>query len=591
MHAETSMTSELFRDAGFAPRSLDIEHRDDGSLVLRNARHFETPFAIMTDPLQYWSAASPTRTWLAERSGAGWRTVSYREAAQQVAALAGGLWSAGLGSPHPLLILSRNKIEHALISYAAMSQGIPVAPVSPQYGLPGANLARLANAVETLQPAAVFTEDASLFQQALEADFLKALPVIALGNPRGGDISFADILKGTPRAATARPEDHAKYLLTSGSTGQPKAVICRHSNIVINSAQMTACYVDEAPPVIVNCAPWSHSLGANTILHMTTHRGGTLHIDAGQPVAGRFKETVWNLKSVSPTFHHMVPAGWMLLAQQLETDEALARAFFARVRLLQYGGAGLGQEVCDRIQAVALRTVGAKISFASGYGSTETGPTVANVHWTNERMGLMGLPIPGTDVKLAPMDGRLEARVKGPQVTSGYLNNPRASAAMFDEEGYYRLGDAARLADPAAPLQGLAFDGRISENFKLATGAFVAVGELRVAALGAVGDAVSDAVVCGEACGEVGLLFFPRAGVSQVVAAAEVRRGLQQVNAKARGVGARVGRALILDGPPDPNTGEITDKGYIAQALARAVRAAEVERLFANPPKSDVIVL
>ena len=591
MDAELRIATAPFRDPRYAPRRLDVDRRADGTMILANPTPITGAFATMSEPMAHWAQAAPARTWLAERSGEGWREVAYLEAHEQVMALAGGLRSLGVVGERPLLILARNGLEHALIKYAAMSQGMPVAPVSPQYGLPGADLARLAYAVEVLHPACVFTEDAALFGDALAAPFLAGLPVIALKNPRPGDVAFADLLRATPVAASARPDDHAKYLLTSGSTGRPKAVICRHRNIATNAAQVASCFDDPDPPVIVNAAPWSHSLGANAILHMSTHRGGTVYIDAGQPVSGRFAETVRNLKEVSPTYHNMVPAGWMLFAGELERDEALARTFFARVRVLQYGGANLSQEFCDRIQAVAVATVGEKISFASGYGATETGPTAANVHWTNDRMGLMGLPIPGTSVKLAPEADKLEFRVKGPQVTSGYLGLPEASAAAFDEEGFYRLGDAARFADPDDPTQGLVYDGRLSENFKLASGTFVGVGDLRIAAVGAVGDAVSDAVVCGEGYDQVGLMFYPKPGHTPAEIAEAVRVGLTRLNANARSAGGRVARALVLDSAPDANAGEITDKGYIAQALARSLRAEAVERLFAEPAAADVIVL
>nr|MBP8247892.1 AMP-binding protein [Phenylobacterium sp.] len=490
----------------------------------------------------------------------------------------------------PLLILARNGIDHALIKYAAMSQGMPVAPVSPQYGLPGANLSRLAHAVEVLKPVAVYTEDAELFIAALEAPFLAGLPVIAGKNARAGDVPLARLLKSRPAAPTAQPDDHAKYLLTSGSTGLPKAVICTHRGMAWNSAQIRACFEDDEPPVMVNSAPWSHSLGANSILHMSTHRGGAVYIDAGQPVAGRFAETVRNLRDIAPTYQNMVPAGWMLFAGELERDDDLARTFFSRVRLLQYGGAALGQEINDRIQAVAVRTVGERISFASGYGATETGPTAATVHWHNGRMGLIGLPVPGTTVKLAPSGDKLEFRVKGPQITAGYLGRPDLTAQSRDEEGFYLLGDAARFVDAEDPEQGMVFDGRLSENFKLASGTFVTVGDLRVAAVSAVGDAVTDAVVCGENQEGVGLMFYPNPDLAPEAVAVAVRLGLEAFNARAKGAGGRVGRALVLDGPPDAGAGEITDKGYIAQALARSRRAQTVAKLFADPPSSDVMV-
>jgi len=588
MDAVLDLANAPFRDPRYAPRALELDPRPGGALVVTNPTPFVTSFTTMTQALERWALEAPSRPWLAERSGDGWRTLTYAEAVQKIAALAGGLRELGVVGVRPLLILARNGVDHALIKYAAMSQGMPVAPVSPQYGLPGANLARLAHAVEVLNPAAVYAEDAALFAQALEAPFLAGLPVIAGVNARPGDAPLASLLKSSPAAPSARPDDHAKYLLTSGSTGLPKAVICLHRQIAVNSAQIAACFDDDEPPVMVNSAPWSHSLGANSILHMAAHRGGTVHIDAGQPTSGRFAETVRNLKEVSTTYHNMVPAGWMLFAGELERDAELARTFFARVRVLQYGGASLGQDICDRIQAVAVATVGEKISFASGYGATETGPTACNVHWPNDRMGLIGLPVPGTSVKLVPQAGKLEFRVKGPQITAGYLGRPELSAESFDEEGFYRLGDAARFVDPDAPSHGLIYDGRLSENFKLASGTFVSVGELRIAAVDAVGDAVTDAVVCGEGRESVGLMFYPNPDLDPAVVAEAVRAGIGRLNAAAKGAGGRVRRALVLDGPPDAGAGEITDKGYIAQALARSRRADAVARLFSDPARSDV---
>jgi feruloyl-CoA synthase len=280
----------------------------------------------------------------------------------------------------------------------------------------------------------------------------------------------------------------------------------------------------------------------------------------------------------------------MLFVDELEKDEVLARRFFERVRVLQYGGAALGQAVADRIQAVAIRTVGEKISFASGYGATETGPTACNVHWPNHRMGMIGLPVPGTSVRLVPQAGKLDFRVKGPQITSGYLGQPELSAQVFDDEGFYLIGDAARLIDPEDPLQGMIFDGRLSENFKLASGTFVGVGDLRIGAVSAIGGAVTDAVVCGEGRDAVGLLFYPNPRLAPHEVVAAVRAGLEIFNATARGSGGRVARALVLPDAPDGASGEITDKGYIAQALARSRRAEAIERLFADPPPPDVMV-
>jgi feruloyl-CoA synthase len=590
MDAELSPITAPFRDARYAPRRLDVERRAGGEMVLTNPAPYSTAFQTVTDALHHWATAAADRVWLAERSGDGWRTLTFSQAKEQVRVLAGGLRALGVVGVRPLLILSTNRIDHALIKYAAMSQGMPVAPVSPQYGLKGANLARLAHACAVLQPAAVYTEDAALFADGLSAECLAGLPVIAARNGRPGDVALDQLLRAQPVAPSARPEDHAKYLLTSGSTGHPKAVIITQRNIALNSAQIAACFDDPEPPVMVNSAPWSHSLGANSILHMSLHRGGTLYIDAGQPTAARFAETVRNLREVSTTYHNMVPAGWMLFVDELERDEALARRFFERVRVLQYGGAALAQSVADRIQAVAVRTIGEKISFASGYGATETGPTACNVHWTNDRMGLIGLPVAGTSVRLAPEAGKLDFRVKGPQVTQGYLGRPELSAQVFDDEGFYVLGDAARFVDPAEPKAGMVFDGRLSENFKLASGTFVGVGDLRIGAVAAIGGAVTDAVVCGEGREGVGLLLYPNPTLPAADVTAAARRGLEGFNAQAKGSGGRIARALLLPTGPDAAHGEITDKGYIAQALARTLRAEAVTRLFAEPPATDVMV-
>jgi feruloyl-CoA synthase len=590
MTAEPARLSAPFRDARYAPRRLEVERREGGELILTNPTPYETRFQTMTAALEHWAVKAPSRVWLAERSGAGWRTITFAEAREQVAALAAGLVGLGVVGEGPMLILAHNGIDHALIAYAAMSQGMPIAPVSPQYGYRTANPERLGRALEVLKPACVYTEDAGLFENGLSQPALAGLPVIAAKSDRPGHVPLSSLLRGGAAEATAEPADPAKYLLTSGSTGHPKAVICTHRTISLNSAQITACFHDPDPPVLVHSAPWSHSLGANSILHYTLHRGGTLYIDHGQPTAARFGETIENLKQVSPTYQNMVPAGWMLFAEALETDEALARKFFTRVRLLQYGGAALGQAVADRIQAVAVRTVGEKISFSSGYGATETGPTACNVHWHNDRMGMIGLPIPGTSVRLVPEAGKLDFRVKGPQITPGYLGRPDASAAAFDEEGYYVIGDAARFVDPNDPSQGMIFDGRLSENFKLATGAFVGVGDLRIGVVSAIGDAVTDAVVCGEGREGVGVLLYPSPKTPRLELAVAARAGIEAYNRVHRSAGARVFRALVLPDGPDAAHGEITDKGYIAQALARTLRAEAIERLFADPPAPDVIV-
>ncbi len=587
--AGETLSGVRMRDPRYAPRTLETERRADGTLLLRDPRPVVGAFATMLGPLEHWASYRPADDWLAERSGEGWRRLSYAEGWDRVRAIAGGVAELGIERQSPVLMLARNGIDVALTTYALMSQALPVAPVSPQYGLPGADLSRLAHAIDLVRPGAIFVEDAAVFATALDAPCAAGLPVIAGRNARPRHIALDALRRAAPAEVIARPDDIARLLQTSGSTGDPKAVIGLHTNIAHNAAQIAGCYDDPEPPLVVNQAPWSHSLGANSILHMVTHRGGTLYIDAGQPAPGRFAETVRNLREVAPTYYNMVPAGWDLLADELERDEALARTFFSRVRVLQYGGAALGQSTADRIQAVALRTVGETISFSSGYGATETGPTATSVHWPNRTMGLLGLPLAGTSVKLAPDGEKLEFRVKGPQVSPGYYRAPEATARAFDEEGYYRLGDAARPVDPERLELGLKFDGRLSENFKLASGTFVNAGALRIAALSAMGGAARDAVVCGEGQSGVGLLIFRNQGFAGDGGTA-IRERLAQLNRGAKG-GGKVARALILADQPDPVSGEITDKGYINQTKARQRRAGDIARLFAAPPDADIIIL
>lgn len=573
------------RDARYAPPHRFLCQRfATGEVRIENLSGYPDRFQTMNAALDHWATATPNNIWLAERAGEGWRTVSFSEAHERIARLAGALGHMGLDRVSPLLILSANSIDNALISYALMRAGGISAPVSPQYGLAGANPARLAAACASLKPRAVYVEDAALFAEGLGFECLAGLPVIASRNPRAGDIALDTLYDGAAVAASEQAENAARYLLTSGSTGTPKAVICTHRMIALNTAQLASCFDDPDPPVWVNAAPWSHSMGAHSVLHQSLHRGGALYIDRGQPTAARFGETLRNLADISPTSHSMVPAGWMMLADELDRDAGLARRFFERIRVVQNGGAALGQDIVDRFEAIAVRTVGEMISFGSGYGATETGPSVCNVHWPNLRMGMLGLPVPGTAVRLAPVDGKLELRVKGPQVMDGYLGLTDLSVSAFDDDGWYRLGDAVRLSDPANPTSSLIYEGRLSENFKLASGTFVGVSELRLALLSAVGSAVSDAVICGEDRAEVGVLFYPDLRRDRAEVEAAVVEGLRHFNAAAKGQGGRVGRAMLLSEQPDARRGEITDKGYIAQSVARSLRAEAIGQLFAGGP-------
>lgn len=625
-----------FRNPFFAECPLEVDARADGSWIIANRRPVNQRFANCLDPLIFWAREAKDRVWLAEREWLGpndprrkdgqqigdWQTLSFAQALRQVRQLAGTLRDLGLGnndSADRVLIVARNGIAHALLTYAIQAIGGIAAPVSPQYAAPGAHLERLRAACALIKPRLIFVDDAALYGanvDAVRAQFAAdhphygMIPVLALRNPRPGDLVFADCLTRSvrdidltdhsplmPEFVRVDGQDIAKILLTSGSTGVPKGVLQTHHNLAINAAQIEACFeIQVSPHMVVNSAPWSHSLGANAVLHTQLSRGGTIYIDHGQPAGRRFLETLANLRDIAPTHHNMVPAGWALLASALEEDRALADHFFSRLRLMQYGGASLAQNICDRVQAAALRHCGARISFGSGYGATETGPTACNVHWITERAGQIGLPVPGTILKLAPLGDKLEARIRGPQIFAGYLDRPDLTKAAFDEEGYYRLGDAVRFVMPGEPKAGLSFDGRLVEDFKLASGTFVSAGALRVAILSALGGIAADAIICGEGQDAIGVLLFlspafcqnlapeiedPRGFAAHEMVLAPLREAMDRYHADNQNPSRRIGILGLLPEAPDPASGEITDKGYLNQALCRARRAPLIEQIFA----------
>ena len=402
-------------------------------------------------------------------------------------------------------------------------------------------------------------------------------------------------------------------MLTSGSTGEPKAVINTHGMIAANAKMIRSVWdekrlaeVTGEVQVMCNFLPWSHTYGANAILHNMTDWGGTLYLDWGAPTPARLPEMIRNMKEVSTPQHTTVPAAWAALATEFERDEALAETFFKRICSMAYGGAAMGQDIYERIQTVAVRVTGKRISLSAGYGATETSPTASNVHWPNDTMGLIGLPLPGNTFKLVPAGEKLELRVKGVNVTPGYYRNEEKTRAAFDEEGFYRLGDAARFVDPDNPDKGLAFDGRSAEEFKLANGTWVSAGKLRVQAVQAVNGALADAVVCGLNQNEVCLLGFVNEAYGQRLVGEDlpldaliqrpeiidaVRTGLQTHNQANPNAAARIARVLLQPTPPQADSGEITEKGYINQNKAQHLRAADVDKLYAASPSSDVIVV
>jgi feruloyl-CoA synthase len=601
-HVTADLHSFSIRHAPYRARAVRLSERSDGALSFINTNEPDVPRRTIGEALLEAARRWPDRLWLAQRplSGEGWEELTYREGAAKATALAAGLLRLGLKRGQVIMILSGNSIEHALLTYAAGLVGIAVCPITPAYALVATDFSRLTGARDLVQPAAYFCQDGPLFQRALDALGVRGTPVIHVRRApdAANPVSFDDLFGNGDDAgleaamALVDPGDIAKLLLTSGSTGSPKAVINTHLNLTTNAGMIRATFdetFDLDPQVMATFLPWSHSLGANAILHTFTTYGASLYLDPGSATPERIGETVRTLKEVRPTYHNTVPVGWALLADQLERDEDLASKFFERVRILQYGGATLAQSVYDRVQRVAVKTVGERITFAAGYGATETAPTVTNVHWPNTRMGLLGLPVPGADLKLLPRDGgQYELRVRGASITPGYLNDRERSAAAFDDEGYFILGDLVRFADPDDPAEGLVFDGRLAEAFKLSSGAWVEAGRLRAGLVAAIGPICRDLIVTGVNEAKAGALVFLAEGPARALVEqgevsletlsrhpsviAAVNAGVERWNAEAPSPGMRIIGALILPDAPDLASGEVTDKGSLAQSRAREVR-------------------
>lgn len=603
-----------FREVPYLPLKLKIDRRADGTILLDSGQPLKPYPPHMLAPLVQWAAERPGQIWLAERwpedpAQPGWREVTYADGLAAVRRLAAAFLSEGAGPEAPVMILSRNAVDNALIMYGAMWAGSPAVPVTPAYATLSQDLVRFNYIDRLTSPKFIYVEDGREYQRALDSLDLTGRLVIYSRNapnvPRAVSIEdFAGQAGPAVEAAYQRltPQTAAKYMLTSGSTGEPKAVINTHGMIAAN-AKMIRSVWDEArldaitggPQVMVNFLPWSHTYGANAILHNMLDWGGTMYIDQGAPTPQRLPEMLRNLKEIPTTQHTTVPQAWAALATALEQDGELAEVFFSRLISMAYGGAAMGQDIYERIQQVAVRVTGQRISLSAGYGATETSPTASNVHWPNDRMGLIGLPLPGNTFKLVPTGEKLELRVRGVNVTPGYFRNPEKTAEAFDEEGFYRLGDAVKFVDPERPERGLAFDGRTVEEFKLASGTWVSAGAVRVAAVAACGGALSDAVVCGLNRDEIGLLgFLNLAWCQRLVGEAlpvealvghpkvheAIKAGLAAHNRAHPNAAARIARIVLQPVDPRSDLGEITEKGYLNQSRTLSLRADQVDLLY-----------
>jgi feruloyl-CoA synthase len=595
-----------------------VEHLAGGVVRVRADEALGEYPKVLTDRLVQWAHSAPQRICLAQRRAGGeWCGLTYAEVLAAIRRIGQGLLERKLSAERPVMILSENDLEHALLMLAGQHVGIPTAHVSPMYSLVSRDFARLKHAVNLLTPGLIFACNFERYCHAIDAVAGEDTEIVVT---RGKSAerkltSFADLAAGTATAAVdaaherIQPEDVAKFLLTSGSTAMPKAVINTHRMITSNQqmiVQVFAFLQDEAP-VVVDWLPWNHTFGGNHNIGIALYNGGTYYIDEGKPGAASMQETVRNLREIAPTVYFNVPKGYEDLLGALRADRQLCERFFSRVRLLFYAGAGLSQPVWDAYRELAVETCGERVIMVTGLGSTETAPMALQTTWETDRAGVIGLPIPGVEAKLVPQEDKLELRVRGPNITPGYWRQPELTRKSFDEEGFYRMGDAVRFVDPRDVSKGFLFDGRLSEDFKLSTGTWVSVGPLRAKILNHFAPLLRDCVITGHDRDDVGMMVFADLEACRALcpdlaedgSAAEVLRNdavrgsfrslLESFAATSTGSSNCVSRAILLEEPPSLDGGEITDKGSLNQRAVLDRRVALVEELYSPAEKPQII--
>ena len=585
------------------PCDTIIERRGD-VLYARSPHPLPAYPARLTDQLEHWAAEAPDRAFLCRRDASGgWVRLTYGSALARVRAIAAALVERGLSVDRPVVIVSGNSIEHGLLALAAMYCGVPYAPIAPSYSLLAREYTTLTRIFEAMRPGLVFADDVERFRPALDSVCPPGVEVVSCAPSGAMPVTLLDALETTPKGAldaahaAVGADTIAKILYTSGSTGTPKGVIntqrmlCANQQMIRTSMAVLA----EEPPILCDWLPWNHTFGGNHNFGLVLYNGGTLYMDDGKPTPEGFQTTLANLREVATTAYFNVPRGYDLLAPILGADPEFRRHFFSRVKLLFCAAAALRQETAEALERAALETRGERIPFVTGLGATESAPFALCAGDSAFTGGRIGVPAPGVELKLAPVSGKYEGRLRGPNITPGYWHDAKLTEAAFDDEGFYCLGDALGFVDPDDPAKGFVFEGRLSEDFKLSTGTWVRVGPLRAALLARFGDLAFDVVIGGHDRNYVAALIFPNRVRCQGVGPSELKqlfgRLLAEFAETHPGTSTAVRRAVILDDPPAIDAHELTEKGSVNQKAVLRNRAALVEQLFAERLDPSIIEL